>query len=237
MQLDCKKSLPALSVRTVLLASISGETKMTLTWALLLGFGLGLRHATDADHVVAVGTLLRHDASPVRAARVAVLWGLGHTLTFFGLGILIVAAGVRVPLRFERVGEGVVAAMLIGLGTLALRRSQASPAAGVGLRPVFIGVVHGLAGSAGIALLALATIPSTLGALVYLALFGVGTVAGMVLLTAFLSFPLGSMTRTRKGTPRLAVLVAAVMSIGLGASLGYHVLAEVPRESSTIPPS
>ena len=156
---------------------------MTLSWALLLGFGLGLRHATDADHVVAVGTLLRHDASPVRAARVAVLWGLGHTLTFFSLGILIVAAGVRIPLRFEQLGEGGVAVMLIGLGVWTLRKPRAvAHAPGVGLRPLLVGVVHGLAGSAGIALLALTAIPSTLGALVYLALFGVGTVAGMLLL-------------------------------------------------------
>jgi hypothetical protein len=127
--------------------------------------------------------------------------------------------------------------MLIGLGALALRRSQVRPAASVGLRPVFIGVVHGLAGSVGMALLALTTIPSTLEALMYLALFGVGTVAGMMLLTALLSVPLGWIARTGRGTPRLAIVVAAVMSMGLGASLGCRVLAEVSRESSTIPPS
>ncbi len=105
----------------------------------------------------------------------------------------------------------------------------------VGLRPLLVGVVHGLAGSAGIALLALTAIPSTVGALVYLALSGVGTVAGMLLLTAALSLPLGWITRTGRATPRLAVVVAAVMSMGLGASLGCRVLADVHRGSSTIP--
>jgi nickel/cobalt exporter len=200
---------------------------VTLTWALLLGFGLGLRHATDPDHVVAIGTLLDGRASAGRAARLAALWGFGHTLTLILVGMLVGVAEVRVPPNFERAGEGVVAAMLVALGCRALFRLRSGNAPrGVGLRPLFIGIVHGLGGSAGVALLALTAIPSTLGALGYLILFGVGTVAGMMLLTMLLSLPLGWSLRARGGVRRITVLAAGTLSVVLGIALGARVAYE-----------
>jgi nickel/cobalt transporter (NicO) family protein len=95
---------------------------VTLAWPIMLGFVLGLRHATDADHVVAVGTLLHREPSPMRAARLAAFWGLGHTLTFVSLGLAIVVAGVHLPTRFEGVAALFVATMLIALGAWTIRR-------------------------------------------------------------------------------------------------------------------
>jgi hypothetical protein len=158
---------------------------------LLLGLGLGLRHAADVDHVAAVSTLLRRETSPWRAVRTAVLWGLGHSTSFFAIGVVVILAGLQVPPHVERFTEIAVAVMLIALGIAQLRERCAQETGTTrAARPLTIGVLHGLAGSAGVALLATSTIESPLWALAYLAMFGVGTLAGMAVLTAALAWSL-----------------------------------------------
>ena len=156
--------------------------------AILLGALLGLRHATDADHVAAVTAIVARERSLARAAGVGALWGIGHTFTLMTVGGAIVAFRIVVP---PRVGLGLefgVALMLILLGFANLRRESA-PAPREALRPLFVGLVHGLAGSAAVALLVLATIRSTPGAIAYLAVFGLGTIAGMVAVTLLIAVP------------------------------------------------
>jgi hypothetical protein len=198
---------------------------------LLLGIGLGLRHATDADHVVVVSALVQREPGVWRAARIAALWGLGHTTTFLGLGLLIVLAEVRLPTAFERVAELLVATMLIAFGLWHLARNRAQvarlasdAAAGSYARPVLIGLVHGLAGSAGIALLAATTIASRPLAAAYLGLFGLGTVLGMVALTAAMSRPIGWAMRREGSLKRVVTMFAALLSMMLGAVVMVQVL-------------
>ncbi len=196
---------------------------MTSLSVLLLGIGLGLRHATDADHVVVVSALVQREPGVWRAARIAALWGAGHTVAFLALGLLIVLAEVRVPELFERGAELLVAVMLIGFGVWHLARSRdatrgapTATAAGASARPLMIGVVHGLAGSAGIALLAATTIGPRPLAVAYLGLVALGTVIGMVALTIVMSKPI-TWTMRRTGRMRIAVtILAAMLSIGLG---------------------
>ncbi len=197
---------------------------MTFAWAVLLGFVLGLRHATDADHIVAIGTLLHREPSPLRAARLAAVWGLGHTVTFAALGTAVVVAGVRLPERFEGAAELLVAAMLVGLGVAKVLRAGRDVTDVARWRPLAIGVVHGLAGSAGIALLAMTTIPNRLGALAYMVLFCVGTVAGMVAFTTALSLPIQWTIRRSGGVPRAVITGAGVLSIGFGVALACEAL-------------
>jgi len=197
---------------------------MTGLSVLLLGIGLGLRHATDADHVVVVSALVQREPGVWRAARIAALWGIGHTIAFLGLGLLIVLAGVRIPSAFERAADLLVAAMLIGFGLWHLAKNRGevpqsitAEAASSYARPVLIGLVHGLAGSAGIALLAATTIASRPLAAAYLGLFGIGTVLGMVALTVVMSRPI-SWTMRREGVLKQGVTVlAALLSMMLGA--------------------
>ena len=204
---------------------------MTGLSVLLLGIGLGLRHATDADHVVVVSALVQREPGVWRAARIAALWGLGHTVAFLGLGLLVVLAGVHFPSAFEHAAELLVATMLItfGLWHLLRNRKQVATlpsrnAAGSCARPVLIGIVHGMAGSAGIALLAATTIASRPLAATYLGLFGVGTVLGMVVLTAVMSRPI-SWTMRREGLSRQGMtILAALLSMMLGAVVLVRVL-------------
>jgi hypothetical protein len=196
---------------------------MTGLSVLLLGIGLGLRHATDADHVVVVSALVQREPGVWRAARIAALWGAGHTVAFLALGLLIVLAEVRIPEAFERGAELLVALMLIGFGIWHLVRSRGTnggetdpSVAGASARPMVLGLVHGLAGSAGIALLAAATMGSRPLAVAYLGLVALGTVIGMVALTVLMSRPI-SWTMRREGRLRNAITVlAAMLSMGLG---------------------
>jgi len=194
-----------------------------------LGFFLGMRHATDADHVVAVTTIVSRERSIRSAALIGVLWGLGHTITIFLVGSLIILFGIVIPPRLGLTMELSVGLMLILLGILNLSGMMKWVTENFGagrihghahgeiahnpgledstgslgwmdrifgrlglyqlLRPLLVGVVHGLAGSAAVALLVLTTIRLPVWAVIYLLVFGLGTVAGMMLITAAIAVP------------------------------------------------
>src|SRR5438445_1182047 len=141
---------------------------------LLLGFVLGMRHATDADHVVAVTTIVSDQPSLWRASTVGAIWGIGHSITILLVGGAIVVFRLAVPPRLGLAMEFVVAVMLIVLGAVNLS-GRRSARARSSARPLVVGFVHGLAGSAFVALLVVAAVPGAWLGLFYLALFGIGT--------------------------------------------------------------
>ncbi len=209
---------------------------MTGLSVLLLGIGLGLRHATDADHVVVVSALVQREPSAWRAARIAALWGAGHTTAFLALGLVIVLAGIRLPLAFERGAEILVALMLIGFGGWHFLRGRGAvgaelPHVGSAARPLAIGLVHGLAGSAGIALIAATTIASRLLAAAYLGLVALGTVLGMIALTVAMSWPIGWTMRRAGRSKHVLPLLAAILSLGLGVAMLTQVALSLHAES------
>ncbi len=206
---------------------------MTLLAVLTLGFLLGMRHATDSDHVVAVAAIVSRTSTRRSALWVGLLWGLGHSATVIGVGAAIIVFGWVVP---PRVGLGLemgVALMLVLLGAMnltgawsRLERSAHEHAPGLStnaLRPLAIGIVHGLAGSAAIALLVLATIHDAQLALAYLAVFSVGTIAGMVLITCALALPLSALSRRFRGGGRQLARIAGGISLVFGLFLAYHI--------------
>jgi len=184
--------------------------------ALLLGLVLGLRHAVDPDHVVVVSTLLSREPSVRSAVGLSVLWGLGHSLAFLGVGLGVVLWGLRVPESFEVGASMAVGLLLAGVGVWQLAHPPSSrDGASMRLRPLAVGVVHGLAGSAGIALLTLTTLPTRAAAAVHLVLFAVGTVLGMIALTGALARPMGVVLRSAQGEQWLR-WAAAATGVGLG---------------------
>lgn len=202
----------------------------SITSAAILGLLLGLRHATDADHVVAVTAIVSGERSLTRAARIGVLWGVGHSITLLAVGGIIVAFRLVIPPRIGLGLEFGVALMLILLGFSNLRNSV-SPAeahehqsAFRGLRPFFVGIVHGLAGSAAVALLVLATIRDTAWALAYLAVFGVGTIVGMMLVTVLLAAPALYATRRVTQLQRGLRLAAGTLSVVFGLLLAREIV-------------
>ena len=171
-----------------------------------------MRHATDADHVVAVTTIVSDRASLWSASAVGALWGIGHTMTILLAGGAIVVFRLTIPPRLGLAMEFAVALMLIALGAVNLSGRRVGAARSTG-RPVIVGFVHGLAGSAFIALLVVAAVPGALMGLGYLALFGLGTIAGMALITLTIALPSTFAARrfgVMQGALRLASGVASV---------------------------
>lgn len=165
--------------------------QMTILPALAFGFVLGVRHATDADHLAAVGTIAaqRNDAPAWRSALVGAWWGLGHSISVLLVGGALVALRTPMPPRVALALEFGVAIMLVALGVATLMRRQTRSTAPA-LRPFLVGTMHGLAGSAVLALLLIGTTESALVAATYLVCFCVGTVAGMAIVTMLMAMPL-----------------------------------------------
>ncbi len=193
----------------------------------LLGLALGMRHATDADHVVAVTTIVSERGKAGGAALIGALWGLGHTTTILLLGGAIIMFEWIIPPRVGLALEFAVGIMLVLLGLLALRRRSHAPAPARTrhrhARPFGIGLVHGLAGSAAVAFLVLATITDTRWAMAYLALFGVGTLIGMAIITAVLAVPFRSGRLVSSRWPHTLRIGAGVLSLGFGLMLMYEI--------------
>jgi high-affinity nickel-transport protein len=185
---------------------------------LLIGFVLGMRHATDADHVVAVTTIVSDQPSLLRASAVGALWGIGHTVTILLVGGAIIVFHVAIPPRLGLAMEFAVAIMLIVLGAVNLSgRQLANPRSST--RPIVVGFVHGLAGSAFVALLVVAAVPQPWLGLLYLALFGVGTIAGMGLITAAIAMPSALTARRFVHMQRYLRLASGLASVAFGLVL------------------
>lgn len=189
--------------------------------ALALGFALGMGHATDSDHVAAVAAIVSREHHVRRAAQIGALWGLGHTATIVLLGSVIILLRVAIPPRLGLALEFVVALMLIGLGILTMRRREEHTAHP--LRPLGIGFVHGLAGSAFVAMLVLQSITSPIVGVLYLLIFGVGTVAGMALITTAIAVPSLYAAHRVTSMRRYIQLGAGALSIAFGLLLAHDV--------------
>lgn len=197
-----------------------------LLGVLALGFLLGMRHATDPDHVVAVTTIVSQQKSLARAARTGMLWGIGHTATILLVGGAIIALKLQVSGIPPRVGlslEFAVAVMLVVLGLLTLAGGERQVADSTA-RPLTVGFVHGLAGSAAVVTLPqVALIPDPLWAAGYLAVFGVGTIGGMLLVTASIAAPSLLATRRFDGLNRTLRLASGMASIAFGLFLAHRI--------------
>jgi ABC-type nickel/cobalt efflux system permease component RcnA len=236
-----------------------------------LGFLLGMRHATDADHVIAVSTILARSKRFLDSTVIGAIWGLGHTITVLVVGLLIIGFNVVIPPPVGLAMEFAVAVMLILLGLLNLtgvmrriteRLTPPAPLHGHDhahlhahatgdelhphdhahlhghgsdpgllasfgwyqlLRPLAVGLVHGLAGSAAIALLVLAGISDTGLAMIYLVIFCAGVAAGMAILTTVIGLPfLVSRTRSER-INRWLTVGSGVLSLAFGIYLAYQI--------------
>jgi high-affinity nickel-transport protein len=259
-----------------------------MTSALLIlgiGFFLGMRHATDPDHVIAVSTIVSREKSIPRAGWIGVLWGVGHTITILVVGVAIILFGFVIPPRVGLALEFSVALMLILLGVLNLTgamkwishklspmhpdlissragehshlhfhgakmhvhphshedRAQhharkeevdpphwlAEPFVKLGwfhsLRPLLVGIVHGLAGSAAVALLVLGTIHDARWAIFYLLLFGIGTIVGMMLMTLAFAAPVTAAGNRFAWISRTMVTGTGVLSLVFGLVVAYQI--------------
>jgi ABC-type nickel/cobalt efflux system permease component RcnA len=242
---------------------------------LLLGFSLGLKHALDADHLIAVSTIVGEKRGLMSSSVVGAFWGIGHTLSLLVVGVMVIALGIQLPGKVALALEFAVGIMLVGLGTRVLWQLARGGAIHSHLhahgaimhshphghgysrsphdelhaahehdhhrhpfsiilksmrnglkgnsKSVLIGMVHGLAGSAGLMLLILATISSPPIAVLYIIFFGLGSIGGMLLMSALVGIPFLLSAHRSERTNRVFRGVSGLVSIGFGVFLAWEV--------------
>ncbi len=250
-----------------------------------VGFFLGMRHATDPDHVIAVATIVTRQRNLARASLIGAFWGVGHTVTIFAVGAAIILFNLVIPPRLGLSMELSVGLMLIILGAMNVagflrsvpdaldsreaphrdmhhqgtvhshshshgdyvhshrhahqaedhpRRMDQTPLAFLDrtlarfgayrhLRPLAVGIVHGLAGSAAVALLVLTTIGNPRWAIAYLLVFGLGTIAGMMVITMSLATTLKVAAGRSHFIARRLGMASGLLSLAFGLFVVYQI--------------
>lgn len=186
------------------------------------GFLLGVRHAVDPDHVVAVTAIATGQQSVRRATWIGALWGVGHTLTILLVGGAIILFRIAIPPRLGLAFEFVVGIVLIVLGVANLVSRDHTHTTPSGARPLIVGMVHGLAGSAAVALIVLAAVRDPRWALGYLLLFGVGTIIGMMAVTTAIAVPATLAANRMHAVRRYLVLASGAASVAFGVMIAIE---------------
>jgi high-affinity nickel-transport protein len=207
----------------------------------VLGLLVGLRHSFEPDHLTAVSTLVGEARGARSGALLGAVWGIGHTIALVAVGTVLMVIGATLPARAAAVFELGVAAMLLVLGARAIvaavrtgaehhhvhteDSAQPAPHAGpphihVGVRtlawrPLVVGLVHGLAGSGALTAIVFADLPGAGARLLYMTLFGLGSIAGMALASGAAGATLGVVARSGAARRGLGV-VTGLLSIAVG---------------------
>ena len=218
---------------------------------LVIGFVLGLQHATEADHLAAVSTIVSEKKNLFTASLVGGLWGIGHTISLFAVGLLVILLKFQISESVEAKLEACVGAMLVLLGLNALRKLFRASKVHVhshehdghkhvhfhthgkdsershhrlSPRSIVIGMVHGLAGSAALMLLVVPTISSPAIALLYIIIFGIGSIGGMMAMSFLIGLPFHFTAGRFDVLNRGIRMIAGIFSLGLGFSIIYEKL-------------
>ena len=219
-----------------------------------LGFIIGLRHATEADHLAAVSTIVSERKSVWSSAFVGALWGFGHTISLFIAGVFVLLLNFQISEKTERILEFCVGIMLVLLGLNVIRKlltggkfhfhthehgerahvhphihtpgTEDAPETHHGFkfspRSLFIGMVHGFAGSAALMLAMIPTIESRLVGLLYIIIFGVGSIGGMILMSFLVGLPFHFTSKNFNRFNYVLQSIAGIASIGIGLYIIYE---------------
>jgi ABC-type nickel/cobalt efflux system permease component RcnA len=230
-----------------------GVTTISAVSTLLLGLGIGIKHAFDADHLAAVSTIVCQRKTLLSSLLIGGVWGIGHTASLMLAGVGVIFLNISIK-RYEAILEFFVAVMLIGLGANVLYKlmrggrlhyhvhshgsythihphlhenrpepdQNSHHGLRLSIRPLIVGMVHGLAGSAALMLFILTTIKSIALAFGYIIIFGIGSIGGMMLMSLILSLPARYTEEHFKRTHLAVQAAAGLFSLGLGLSLAYE---------------
>lgn len=202
------------------------------SWFVAGAFALavGLRHAFEPDHLMAVATMLARRPGTATAARLGVSWGIGHTVALLLLGSALVVARRQWPEPWNAGFEAVVGLMIAGMGLRAIvdawmpRRPDPMVAAhahhgpmAIARGPLMVGVMHGVAGSGALTTLAIASLPTSVEQIAFMVLFGVGSTLGMGAVAALAGRPLTRLARVGQAA-RWVSAATGVTAVAFGAA-------------------
>jgi sulfite exporter TauE/SafE len=219
-----------------------------------LGFFIGLKHAIEADHLAAVSTIVSERKSLWSSAFVGGLWGLGHTISLFIVGLFVLLMNFQISEQAERILEFAVGVMLVLLGLNVFRkilrgghlhfhehehdgRTHAHPhihepgkvdendshhGFKFSPRSLVVGMIHGLAGSAALMLAIIPTIESRVVGLLYIIVFGVGSIGGMMLMSLLVGLPFHLTARNFNRLNNALQSLAGFISIAVGVFIIYE---------------
>lgn len=219
----------------------------TVFTAVLFGFLLGVKHALDADHIVAVTTIVSRSQSLLRSALVGISWGVGHTLALVVVGIGVLVFKLTIPDKLALSMEFVVGIVLVILGIPLLKQLITSRAHSHWhqheekhhlhrhshaetpehdhrhiRRPLLIGMIHGLAGSGALTLLVLGTMSSVAQGLFFLLLFGIGSILGMLVFSGLIGLPFKFTAQLSLRLNRWVQGGAGIISLLLGLAIMWQ---------------
>jgi high-affinity nickel permease len=202
----------------------------TLLLVGVVALALGLRHATDPDHLAAVTTLVAsgRERTARLAARLGLVWGLGHATTLFAFGVPVVLFKAYLPDPVQRGAEAAVGVLIVVLGVWLLIRWRRgyfhaharTIRARTPIQAYAVGLVHGMGGTAGVGVLLLAGIHSHALAVAALGVFAAFTAVSMAVVSTGFGLTLAT-TRARLTFNRLApALGACSLAFGVWYALG-----------------
>lgn len=218
---------------------------LQLTILLGLGFILGLKHALDADHVVAVSTIVSQTKNLKKSSLAGAIWGMGHTATLFLVGLVILVFKLAIPDKLALSFEFIVGVVLVVLGVDVLRKvsegkvhlhehqhgdsvhthlhsHKESPSHNYIHKSFVVGTIHGLAGSAALMLLVLTTVNSIFQGLLYILIFGIGSIVGMLIVSGIIALPF-LLSSKFDNINNIVKILAGTISIVLGFTIMYEI--------------
>lgn len=201
---------------------------------LLLGFLLGIKHAIEPDHVIAVSTIASESKNLKRSIFAGVYWGIGHTATLFIVGMFLIVAKNTITDTVALSLEFIVGIMLVSLGLnsiLAFMKhrhhhphshdiSIGGKKSRTHFKSFLIGLIHGLAGSAAMVLLTMSTVSTAWEGALYILIFGCGTVVGMLSFSTIIGIPF--VLTSGKQVNRYLNNLAGIISILFGIYYMYN---------------
>jgi high-affinity nickel permease len=203
----------------------------------------GFTHAFEVDHILAVSNMITNRNKTIKAIKDGMFWGFGHTSTILFVGIIFLILKFEITPEIFKYFEAAVGCMLTGLGVYRIYKWYSTKSANsksyqqilsnehehphkhttnnttkkyTHLPAYFIGLVHGLAGSGSLILIVLSKSQSVANGLLYLLLFGLGSVIGMMLAAGAFNMPFSKKIFANKILQNVLISLSAVLCIGYG---------------------
>ncbi|RBW70052.1 sulfite exporter TauE/SafE family protein [Bacillus taeanensis] len=197
---------------------------------LFLGLILGIKHSLEPDHVITVSAIASKSKKLSRSTLTGIYWGIGHTITLFIVGLIVILMKGEISEIWSMSLEFLVGMMLVYLGVTSMyfynKYTHQEDTAGNGeksalLKSMLIGFIHGLAGSAAMVLLTMSTVSTVWEGVLYILVFGVGTIIGMLAFTTLIGIPF-VVSKKRMGINRLLTQLAGTVSVVFGIYYMYN---------------